>query len=39
MTPPLRLVLLCSVAFVVGCGVGAVVLAVWAWRSTEGKGR
>lgn len=32
---PLRITLLAVVAFVVGCGIGAAALALWAYWETE----
>lgn len=32
---PLRVTLLTSVAFVFGCGIGAAILALWAYWETE----
>lgn len=35
----LRVVLLTVAAFIFGCGVGAAILALWAWWGTEGRYR
>lgn len=34
-----RLLALITSAFVVGCGIGAAVLVLWAWWGTEGRYR